>query len=493
MSDLDRSAELDGELLQVIRDLGAFRVDDVAEATGRGKDEIERTLQASPGVVERVQSKPGVWRVRGAAAAAESLQAPADPKAAEQLADEATAAIQAVESGTVLDPDRRKVILGVAEQRMQLARVAAGDTEDPALLQRLVDAQGRVAKLRGGAVDLELLLPRLADWTADLPQPRRNGEASAFRYDDALQSAATEAADPNAVFAPALAALASGFARSPKRLEQADQLDREIRSAAIRGRVFDVLALSCLAAVTGMGALADAVAAALTTPAFSSTLDHTGRRVAYTALANLARPAASESYLAAAACAYLMRRGPPGRDEMELLAPAAIRSETIDPGAEFLMYARWLKWEAEHNPHEPTENVLLQFGHVARNFGYALDSSGYDALKRALPLLANHELSELLVRHLADERNNALDLRSVPPDKQHDDEYDIADDVPQFGARPREPVARLTDPARKRRYVHLHVPLDTKMAEILTLLSDLQLADVSQTFTNMRRQAASRL
>jgi hypothetical protein len=266
MSNGHDSMGLSGEILQVVRDLGSFRVDDVVDATAHGdrseeatrhhRDEIERALQASPGVVELIPGKPGMWRVRSATAIA--AQIPADPKVVKKLARRVTSALRAVESGTVLEPARRKSALEVAEQRMQLARSAARDTEDPGLQKRLASVQDRLDKLRRNPVSHQdpPLLVQLADWTAALSQPKKEGEASDFKIGVALQSAVRQAADPDAVYAPALAALASGFPHSPKRLKQVDELDHEIRSAALRGRVFDVLALGCLAAVTGVGSLA---------------------------------------------------------------------------------------------------------------------------------------------------------------------------------------------------------------------------------------------
>ena len=482
-----------------------------------------------------------MWRVRGATAAAESIQAPADPKVAEKLADGVTAAIRAVESGTVLEPGRRKIALEVAEQRMRLARSAARDADDPGLQKRLANAQRRLAKLRGrAAAGPDPLLSRLADWTADLPQPETKSEASTFNHHAALRSAARQAADPNAVFAPALAALASGLGQSPKplqppkhldsaaepddeilesddtqrpkrlqppkHLDLTDELDHDIRSAALRGRVFDVLALGCLAAVTGQGSLADALVAAITTPAFFSTVDRSGIRIAYTALANLARPATNESYRAAAACAYLMRRERPGRDEMELLAPAAIQSETIDPAEAFLLFAQWLKWEREHDPRAPLENGLPQFGHVARNLGYALDSSGFEPFKRALPSLVDHELGGLLVRHLVDQDNRALEVSSVPPKRRPGDDDDvIPEGRAQYGAWARAPVARFTNPDAMRDYTPLLVRPYTRMAEAIDLLRLQQPLEVPQpqarkvsqqpheerqTFSSRRHQAA---
>ena len=445
--DVAGSLELSGDVFQVARELGLFRAGDVAALTGHEKEQVEAMLRANPAIVERVPGKGDKderWRVRAVEADTNAAPPAIDYSAAQQLAKDADAALQSVEKGTVLEPERRKITLEVAEQRMQLARSAVGDTDDPELANRLAKTQRRLTKLRERAeARPEPLLARLADWTATLPQPDKQSEAGDFKPQDAVRAAARQAADPNAVFVPALAALASGFAHSSEHAAgTVDELDKAIRKAALEGRVFEVLALGCLAAVSGLGVVADGLVAAITTPAFSSVVDRTGRRIAYTALANLARPATVEGYRAVAACAYLMRRERPGRDEMELLAPAAIQSETIDGAAEFLLYAQWLKWEREHDPLAQRESSLPQFGHVARNLGYALDSSGYEQFKRALPSLANHELSELLVHHLADKRNDALDLRSLRPPRRPDDDYDadddrdIAPDRPQFGAKP---------------------------------------------------------
>jgi hypothetical protein len=242
-----------------------------------------------------------------------------------------------------------------------------------------------------------------------------------------------------------------------------------------------------VAAVIGVGSLADALVAAITTPSFHSRADRTALRIAYTALANLARPGTIDGYRAVEACTYLMRREPPGREEMELLAPAALLSEAIDSRAALVLLAQWLKWEGEHDPSGPRYTSLPQFGHVARNLGCALDSSGYEPLERALPALVEDDLGVLLVRHLSDSNNGALEFRPRPPESLNG----VADIRRQFGALARAPVARVTDPARNRPYTYLTIDPHSRIAqaiEELVLRQDPELPRPDFT-SSLRRRA----
>ena len=498
MSDAGSTLELGGDVLKVVRELGLFRAEDIAELTGLDEGEIERSLRDNPHLVEPVPDRDGMWRVLVGPPAATPDRPAADPKVAEGLADAAVAAIRTVGRGLVQEPEVRNITLGVAEQRVQLAQSVAGE-KAPKLQARLARAKRALAKLRQqSGAEPDPLLTRLADWTAQLPTPGEDEDeeerSSAFDLDATLRSASRQAANPNAVFMPAHQVLLARFT-SAERLALAHDLDREIRTAALRGRVFDVLALGCVAAVTGLGLMADALVAAITTPAFHTIADRGARRIAYTALANLARPGAVEGYRAVEACTYLMRRERPGRDEMELLAPAALRSETVDPHAALVLFAQWLRWESDQDRHGSTGTSLPQFGHVARNLGCSLDSCGYRQLEHALPSLAEDDLGVLLVRHLSDRQNRALELCPLPPQvrpaEDEDEEDGIADTSRQFGALARAPVAQVTDPERKRPHTYLPVRPRSRVAEAIVALRQQQLPEQPRPdFTRSRRKWA---
>ena len=424
MSDEADTLPSDGGILNVVHQLGLFGAEDVAALTELAKDKVDQWLDANNArLVEPARGRDGMWRVLVAPREAPPTRPAADPKVAEELADQAVAAMRTIGRGLVQEPEVRKITLGVAEQRMQLAEAAARSADAPKLRARLARAKSRLAKLREQSrTTPNLLLAELRDWTAKLPVPGnppasvdKKEQSRKFDIDAALRGAIKQAAHPNAVFMPAYDALAARIT-DEERLKLADALDRDIRAAALRGRVFEVLALGCVAAVTGLGVMADALVAAITTPAFYTAADRGGRRIAYTALSNLARPGVIEGYRAVEACTYLMRRERPGSDEMELLAPAMLQSKAVDSRAALVLFAQWLRWENERDPDGPEEGSSLpQFGHVARNLGCSLDSCDYQQLEQVLPVLADDQLGVLLVRHLSDESNRALLLRSSAP------------------------------------------------------------------------------
>jgi hypothetical protein len=203
--------------------------------------------------------------------------------------------------------------------------------------------------------------------------------------------------------------------------------------------------------VLGTDYTADALLAAITTPAFRGSCDRAAIRMAYAALANLARPGTTEPRIAAEACAYLLRREHPGPDEMEMLSPAALHVDDRENPAQLLQIAEWLGWEQNRDP----EDVgLFRLAPVARNLGCTLDTQGYLTLERSLALLKEDNLSIVLVNHLSTPRNEALHLSPLLPAARGTpaayDDWLLAAPVEyqpsqrQYGAAPRDPVARVT-------------------------------------------------
>jgi len=256
---------------------------------------------------------------------------------------------------------------------------------------------------------------------------------------------------PGAVFGPALAMVGAQLPPGREGRQLATDLGVMIRRSALRGDVFRVLAIGFVAAVLRTDYTADALLAAITTPAFRGSCDRAAIRMAYAALANLARPGAAEPRIAAEACAYLLRREHPGRDEMEMLSPAALHIDDKENPAQLLQIADWLGWEQNRSP----EDVgLFRLATVARNLACTLDAQGYLPLEGGLAKLADTDVSVVLVNHLSTARNEALHLSPMPQEARGTEAtYDnwllapLGEHQPgqgQYGAAPRDPVARVT-------------------------------------------------
>jgi hypothetical protein len=305
------------------------------------------------------------------------------------------------------------------------------------------------------AGDHQIVLDAMRDWTVPLPGASEHGppkpQELAATLEDALDRAAAQAAIPGAVFGPAGAMLGAQLPPGREGRHFATELGQLIRESALRSEVFRVLALGFVAAVLGTDYTADALLAAITTPAFRGSCDRAAIRMAYAALANLARPGTAEPRIAAEACAYLLRREHPGPDEMEMLSPAALYVDDRENPAQLLQIAEWLGWEQNH---DPEDFGLFRLARVARNLGCTLDTQEYLTLERGLALLREDNLSTVLVNHLSAPRNEALHLSPLPqaargaPDTRDDwllaapAEYHSGQR--QYGAAPRDAVARVT-------------------------------------------------
>jgi hypothetical protein len=498
---------VDEAVLSAALSLGTFDLATLSAVTSRPAADLDKILQDNPAVFGRVNPADTDWRVIGAPAlAAPPPSWTPDLTAAETLLTEALASFHLIERGLVHDAEARRLTLELAEQRIDMAR-SLGRSDDAARLgTRLAGARRRVRKLRDAAAATpDRLLETLVDWTLPLTPGARRTDGEPFTLEALLKLAAMQAATPNAVFRPAHEALGNGIMHSAQRADFALSLDQNIRGAALKGQTFHVLALGCVAAVSGLGSAADALTAAITTPAFRSVADRTSMRIAYTALSNLSRPGTEDAQRAVEACAYLLRRERPGRDEMELLAPAALQSSTTDANSAINLIARWLKWEHESDPEESdggwSAPALTRFGHFARNLGCALDASAYVALEKGLPSIADDDLGVILIRHLSDRRNKALDIRTLRPEVEllrdvDRDEIETADTSRrQYGTIAREPVAQLTDPERKRDYTYLPLQprsLVAKAIEDLVIAQRAEQVRPDLSFTVRRRHWAQR-
>jgi hypothetical protein len=342
------------------------------------------------------------------------------------MVEAAEGPLRLVERGRVHDPEGRDLALETARERLRLARLSAAT--DPGLQARISAMDRRLARLyRRRRTDADLTIKQLSDWTEGLQPDPVNAP---FELGKALRAAVQHAGDLAAVFSPAKSALAANVAASPHVMDLASEIDLRLRRAALRSNVFAVLALACISSVLGVGRLADALVAALTTPGFASTADRVARRIAYAALASLARPRADEPARAAYACDYLLRREAPGRDELELLAAAALKAVREDSAAPIALIGRWLKWEADYDgqPLDQMHYFLPRLGHVARNLGCSLEQLGYEPLQRGLSRLANDDHGVALILHLGSMSNRALSLAPLGEG---------------LGVKPRDPVARL--------------------------------------------------
>ncbi|WP_413989192.1 hypothetical protein ACMDCR_24875 [Labrys okinawensis] len=486
-------------VLDVAKELGLFRVADVAELTGLSARAVEKILRDNKSLVEPVPGDDGIWRLAPESLHSTSDRTDADPKVAQDFIATAGASVKALERGMVQEAALRKSMLSAAEQRMKLARRSIQQGESSELHEQLADAERRVAKLRDYSFRApDPLLSQLQDWTVKLEGSFSENPSALFDLDASLRTAIESAGDPSAVFWPARAALAAQR-RHPTNQDLAPTLDHEIRKAALDGDVFKVLALACIAAVSKLATTSDALMGAITTRTFRSNADRTARRVAYTALASLACPGIAENQRAVEACDYQIRRESPGCDEMELLAPAALQSRRTDPVAAIALIARYLKWESSRDHRGLQDRKSLpRLGHVARNIACSLDNCGYQQLERALAPLAEDELGVLLIHHLSDYQNHAIELRPRPPQLQsdrsqggYDYEDDVLEGVRQFGALARSRVAKITNPEGKREYTYLWIKPRTRVAEAIAMIVTNQPPELPRReFTRLRRKWA---
>jgi len=460
-------AAVDDPILDVVRALGLFEVNDLAELMGQDKLAIEHYLEGSIHV-ERVAGRDGLWRLCPTEVR-ESLKL--DQAVAESLTQKAEATVRALEGGKVLGLEARTFAIDVAMRRLDRA-ISASEREQ-IFYNRIQNIRTRLERLRNLTEGLpdEFILT-LLDWTVGLPV-LPNSQAGTFDIEGVLAAAKKQAADPRSVFAPARAAVATGFAESNARDDIIDFIDTKIRAAALRNDVTTVLSLGCVAAVCGLGRAADALLAALTTRMFGGAVDRSTRRIAYIALSNLARPGACDGQLAADACYYLMRREKPGQDEIELLGPAALQASATDTHQVLVLTAQWLKWERDRGGAS-----VEQFGHVARNLGCSLDSYQYEQLNRAIPALAEEEAGRVLVRHLSNQRHHAIRIFTVRSSADNESLWDwngVGDGVPehsnQFVVSPREQVASVTTSSAGSR-TPLEIKLGTRMAEAIIELRE---------------------
>jgi hypothetical protein len=257
-------------------------------------------------------------------------------------------------------------------------------------------------------------------------------------------------------------------------MDIASAIDYRLRRAALGGNVFTVLALACVGSVLGVGALADALVAALTSPAFVAAADRVARRIAYAALASLARPGAHEPARAAHACDYLLGRESPGRDELELLAPAGLQVIHEDSAAPVRLIGRWLKWEADQDgqPLDDLRSFLPRLGHVARNLGCALEQCDYQPLQRGISRMADDDDGVAFVLHLGSASNHALYLTPMGEG---------------LGVEPRDPVARVIGARQPPRPLRIE-----PMTRVARLVEDLIVIECSPPFRKGEfRQARS--
>jgi hypothetical protein len=199
---------------------GSFTTVDLASLTGIGPKEVEAFLRGRPDHYEWVadqQVAPGFWRLKAdlplAATASPPAPIPADLAEAQRLVGEAGAALRKVESGSVQDPEARRLALRLAEQRLSLGDKlleTAAPNEAAQPRQSLRAVRDRVKQLHGSPPAFDQgILDAMRDWTMPLPGSSEREppepQALAATLDDALQQATVQAAIPGAVFGPALA------------------------------------------------------------------------------------------------------------------------------------------------------------------------------------------------------------------------------------------------------------------------------------------------
>lgn len=497
------------EVFAVTRELGVFSAADVARLAHAPVDVVEALLRTRPDRVSAVKGRAGMWRSNATpgsespAPASSSVEAPAParPVATNEIAEAVDESLKAVERGGVHEPDLRLRTLILADERLRIALASVGDAAEPTLLATLEQARKRLDRLqRSSATERDPLIDALKDWTVDHPLQAGDTERRSFDLDAALSRARRNRSDPNAVVMPAREALRAGLADAPDRHAVFSLIDQKIRLAALQSRVFAVVALGSIAAVCRYGRLSDAIVSALTTPQFYRSADRGARRMLYAALSNLAKPHSEDGQQAAEACNYIMQRERPGGDEIELLAPAALRAHGVDPRAILTLTAEWLRWESEASPSPESANPLTKFGvanlgHNARNLGCTLDYSQYAQLQEALPRIAENDLGAFLVYHLSVVSNDAIEIRTINPRGEVGEEPD--DDIRQFGAIGRTRIIRITEPEAEHRRKRNHQPLPvrpgTTVARMIETLRERQPPELpARSFSDALRMRARR-
>ena len=299
------------------------------------------------------------------------------------------------------DDARRSAVLSLVGHSLRLAEAALGRDQSPEVNARLKalhrEHVSLVALTKARAPKLSA---RLKDWTEPVDRPSTQVEP--FDLAQALDQAAAEAASPGAAFRPAERAIRAGWPAAERGGDAQAELDSVLRLAAVEGNAFRVIAVSIVASMIGDGSTADAILAALTTPALRSGIDRGGLRIVYASLALLAHPHAESRERAAAACEYLLRRERPGMDEILFLSPAALLSRR-QPDEMLDLYAHWLEWTEDElsatDRHAPARNICC-----------SLDQVRFEPLGAAMHRIGQGSRGERLIRNLADENAEALRL-----------------------------------------------------------------------------------
>jgi hypothetical protein len=444
-----------------------FRIREIVALTGLASADIESRLKS--GIAEIVEGRPGYWRLREPSFEIRPRQPSAEIGA--KMLDEADRILTPIERGLICEPDVRDLSLGTVAEQLRLVRQC--ETASISIESRLRLMYDRLRRLQATRrPDAAAIVGQLADWTVGL-SPAVNGEA--FDLGRALSEAKHHPEDIHQIFAPAQMALTAKLELAEK-LATADELDNLLRHAALAADVFTVLSLACVGAAIGVARIADAMIAAITTPGFAAAADRTARRIAYSALASLARPNIDDPRRAAYACSYLLLRESSGRDELELLAPAALQLADGNQAGPLLLLGRWLKWEADQDS-QSYENGLDAFlprlGHAARNLGCSLEILDYRPLQHGLLEMVDEEHRRALILFLGTVPNNALRMTPFGTG---------------MGVEARLPVASTTGLRRPRQ--SLVIPEASSIAE---LIQDLPLREGRETrvLSKLFRQALS--
>src|SRR6516225_3670642 len=142
---------------------GSFTTVDLAALTGISSEEIEAFLRGRPHDYEWVadqQEPAGFWRLKADSplTVTTSPLAPiqADLAEAQRLISKAEATLDNVESGSIQDPEARRLALNLAEQRLSLGDKlleTAAPTEAAQPRQTLRAIRDRVNRLHGPPQD----------------------------------------------------------------------------------------------------------------------------------------------------------------------------------------------------------------------------------------------------------------------------------------------------------------------------------------------------
>nr|WP_298689587.1 hypothetical protein [uncultured Dongia sp.] len=403
-----------------------------------------------------------------------------EPTAQQLLED----TLVALERGAVLDPRDREEELRFADRYLMAVQAELKERRVLAYpvgigeARALEDAQRRLARLRSDVqldeplAELPLsevgrdlqgtMIQSMEDWTASL-QPdaltEREAEHITRRHgirhviEQALETALAKAQAETAAYLPAAVLHRLRPALNvARRREAAATISDWLQQPSVRNDVFSVLALAMAASVIASGGAAEALLGAILSRSFNQGADRNARRVVRLALASLARPKSHEPHEAAAACLFLIGRTDADANDVEVMAPAALRAPR-GSAAGVLTDLTEVLFRRSGSGRYAVERTNA--GATLRNVACAFASENFAPLPEALVRLFNKG-QPAFVDAIRDPRHKALIITDSS------DEGGTA-----FVTWPHEPVAKVLDSDGPLRPTPLSIEINTDLGRYL--------------------------